>query len=370
MTSLAEGDGTPEKLFDDAMRCEGSQRASEEHPDFGSLLGAARERMSIQIHLRIDLVNDAAPRLHCDVYDDIRINACAFQHKERDFIGLSAGVILGLADVFATMLSHRAVLDYIGDNQRESASLTTIREGFPWIQEHAAFQSSLEHRGWPRVTPKDPVRKDCANYLTTLAIDHVFYHELGHVICGHHDYWREVVKSGALYEIGGKRLTVDGRRVRREMEVHADVAGVVLGTPTFANGNEFDHSTSQLESVRLWMFAIGVLFLLFAAGDGYDIGAETSIHPHALARLLLISTGFKSMHEHFPDPVGMQETMDEAWELAVKDIANAWEKLELPGPNLKKVINDPKFESTVSELVDAMVTIHEDLVAYKRIESF
>src|SRR4051812_40373193 len=84
-----------------------------------------RNRLNASASHARSLIRNAAtlapkmPPIHFDWIENDCINACAFTHRDKYFIGVNVGSVVYLHSLFSRMLSHPRVLPNVGDVSKE-----------------------------------------------------------------------------------------------------------------------------------------------------------------------------------------------------------------------------------------------------------
>lgn len=232
------------------------------------------------------------PSPHIGLIDDNKLNACAFIYKDRDFIGINAGTILILFDVFCRILSHPKLFPEVGD-----ASGETEPEQF--------YDRAIDFRNLDQsdfVRPKDQIRLQHAIELTLVAVDFLVTHEYGHLIHGHINLNNQFTGQTNLFELESNPASIIKSirgLTRQTLEMDADVYGSNIGwrsalaTVIFVRDTKFPDTsfyTSNENALYNWMFAISTLFSLF--DRNYDVSRLESLDypPSPVRAFYIMST--------------------------------------------------------------------------------
>lgn len=124
--------------------------------------------------IRHERYKDKQRDIHFDLVEDLRLNALAFATKTIDFVGILAGTVLIIRDLFNRMLAHPEVLPNIGESTTEIADGITI----PNLNNYAQYLD-------PQCFPKCAIRAQYADILTETALKFIAGHEMGHLLNGH-----------------------------------------------------------------------------------------------------------------------------------------------------------------------------------------
>ena len=162
------------------------------------------------------------PVPHIGLVDENGLNACAFIYKDRDFIGINAGTILILFDVFCRILSHPKLFLNVGDATKE-------------IEPEQFYDRATDFRNLDQndtVVPKDPVRLRHAFESALCAIEFLVTHEYGHLIHGHCHLNNEFTGQTNLFELESSVSSANqsiGGLIRQTLEMDADAYGANIG---------------------------------------------------------------------------------------------------------------------------------------------
>jgi len=118
------------------------------------------------------------PPIYVDHFVSTELNAIAYPFETSFCILLSTGSWLKLFRVFSGLLSVPSVATQIGDSSAETELNVARAEVDP-------LKASLANIVMPTREPVNAVRNRAADYLTTIAMEILILHELGHVRNGH-----------------------------------------------------------------------------------------------------------------------------------------------------------------------------------------
>jgi hypothetical protein len=215
------------------------------------------------------------PLIHFDWIASSSVNACAFRHQGRYFIGVTAGAMVLLNALFNRMLSNPVVLPGLGNSAAEDAGRVVP---VPLSLDAEVFLAA----GAVPVLPTDQTRQAVAVLLQRYCFEFVLRHELTHISHGHVDYSAYRLGIPLVRELGWINGKAQPFLDRQTMEVLAD------GQAAFgASGNlklAFDEPTGQLpppldaicshpvDAMFLWAFAVAAFFRVFGDDtlDGVD----------------------------------------------------------------------------------------------------
>jgi len=204
--------------------------------------------------------------LHCDLLNNLDVNAFAFKSDKFYFIGINAGSLLVIQQAFFTLLSHPAVLQDIGNIANETPKFDSIPFGFPLTNKKLENISDI--------SPKDTVRWHYCLFLTSCAMRFLMLHELGHILYGHIDYIAQIGARPLLSEIPQQDNSPFSSDTLQALEFQADmfasqIYASQIDNPRSMNVLDFMlNRTSTLEEIiRGKLFAVGILFRLFAQNE-------------------------------------------------------------------------------------------------------
>lgn len=220
-----------------------------------------------------------------------------------DFIGINAGVIFTLLDIFGRILSHPDNFPDIGNVSLEVAERTYISH---LTSNHITSKNSL-------CFPKCPIRYIYADNLMITALTFLFFHEVTHLRNGHLEYikdelgylyWQEAVSTGE------KKLAP---LVHQTLEMDADCGAVLMTLnesykliqlvsslknevdPNILRAFKFSHGDNE-SATKTVVFSTYILFRLFDISEwSYYYQYEQS-HPQPPIRMLWITA---TLHEIF-----------------------------------------------------------------------
>jgi hypothetical protein len=113
------------------------------------------------------------------------INAFALLYRGHEFAGVHFGTIIGLYELFHSMLAHRRFARDVGDPGSVSVDFSEVQRKLLFLKKGDFASSSFK---WLVTTSADPIRQAYANALVFCALDFILHHELSHLLMGHLDY--------------------------------------------------------------------------------------------------------------------------------------------------------------------------------------
>jgi hypothetical protein len=283
---------TDAELFAVAMQQYGGRVAFERRA--GTLAGTAYSSMHASAR---SLIDDAMrmlpglPQIHFDFVATGAVNAFAFKHDGRYFIGVTSGAFFMLCLVFSRMLCSRTLLTHIGNPNLEDDPVSRFPEFIP-------DANQMTQRGMLPIPPKCDLRKRYVSHLVDRAMIFLVGHELAHIAHGHVDYLQANYGTGFIGEVGWRQRDEKATFERQALEVDADERSVIAGMSTIQLLLAGDTalipgwSRSPIEGKDLlfdWGFAVNSLFRLF--GDVRFTGEDlpTTSHPPLPLRRMIVT---------------------------------------------------------------------------------
>lgn len=204
------------------------------------------------------------PQIHFDFVNCSTVNAWAFRHQDRYFIGLSRGLFALLYSMCFRMLANRHILPGLGNLFYERPTLPTLL---------LLKSDAVEAGQGDEETPK-PVDSDRSLFGYKMLDDCVRFfigHEIAHIVFGHVDYLRATQQQSSIAEFGCQFDDVQSWMMRQALEMEADRAAVwgavdalkkkVTGAKPV--GPPWDRFFSDpSETIFNWAFAICSIFRL------------------------------------------------------------------------------------------------------------
>lgn len=238
---------------------------------------------------RVDFYKPYLRRFHFDFINNPRLNAFAAVADRVFLVGFNQGTLLNIETFFSLLLSHPKVLPHIGNPEREVLWFKSLAN-CPWHDTLAKIYAAADTESVPpAMFPVDPDRKLAAVRLTILAMDFLFYHEIGHLANGHMELIDDDELPIVLAEAaGGLRATLDpldSQALELNADTHAaaTIVGECFALPeVFPESYSFSDLTEFVESFVLAVIAIFMMFDAFPRGLSQYRGAS---HPHPAVRL-------------------------------------------------------------------------------------
>ena len=200
------------------------------------------------------------PHINFDLLNNPTLNACADMVGNNYYIGLNIGSYLLVYDMFSKMLANKTALPEIGDISLEIDSNKKLNR-FIYNDEINFNPYKFEP-----VLPVDQTRGVFTVVLTSLALNYLIHHEIGHIIRGHCGYYKKLREKEHWSELELKQLA--NPLHFQTMEMDADSFAVnyaFLSTENAAKAHASGNPTSYpwnliyadtMTFFRYWMFAI------------------------------------------------------------------------------------------------------------------
>ncbi|MBT1699272.1 hypothetical protein KK083_20410 [Fulvivirgaceae bacterium PWU4] len=349
-------------LFNEAMASFDLQSVDRQYLVFRGHYIHARDKIKkVLRHSGSPLLKPFSSKLIYEQALNPDFDAFAFKYSGNYFINISDGTHHILHELYNRLLSNPTILPQFGDISKEVTAVNPIKGYF--LNALVMVEES-ERRGglyWPR----DEMRRRYAIFLSNLALDWIFEHELAHITNGHVDY--EIANYGVcrIQENGTVGLQSQHLLDRQTMEMDADGAafgnccGVLIRAsihPQLKNMSEFSQIVFG-DVYRLlgdFYFALLNLFRLFGDGDFRNMIAGTSTHPEAPHRALMLLKTFEPMMEHMNRKYHANLSMDRL-------LTSCIEALRMGGISYRLITDkDPKEAFIGSHGYDN--PIHEALI--------
>ena len=241
------------------------------------------------------------PPIHFDFIDSGTINAWAFKHDSRYFIGITAGAIVMLHLVIDHMLARQDTFPHIGEPRNE-------RDVVPVIDWSIIDAKRLYEMGTRPIAARDTTRLLYGRHLAEQAVMFLIGHEIAHITRGHVDYLASKSGHHFMAELGWNDLS--GPLIERQaIEVDADQRSVyarcnsMFMTAESANEQSFPWTvgTVTVEALQFdWAFAVNTLFRLF--GDelfSHQDLESSSYPPLPLRRRMAMDFAFQTLLENW-----------------------------------------------------------------------
>jgi hypothetical protein len=287
------------------------------------------------------------------------------------FIGLNGGLIELIHHIVFALCSEPTFLPDIGDPQVEvSVGGEFYERGFETKKQIASANDSLilyvPHR-----IPKSTSRKLLACFISELALEYVFLHELGHLMIGHLEKASDKEGNAFISELSSSDEILK-RKEKQFFEYEADGFAILFSLCRNSMAPFFysEQTTSIFRihpkemSYYCWYFAMCLVLRVFAQND-YTIHQYISkTHPHPQSRKL-----GNWMTLMLSKVVNSDPDKDRILDLCAKadyDLSNYWKQFRIPGYNYDSMLGNINQELVFS--IDAIIPIAQKiLIKRKRI---
>lgn len=194
--------------------------------DTGKASNWLKNRLNAAASSARSLIRNAAsvaprmPPIHFDWIENDDVNAWAFPHQGKYFIGVTVGSAIYLHSLFSRMLSNAHILPDVGDPSKEidsRVSAVAIRLG----------KGNLHASGFSPVIPKDPQRQFHYEYLNNLSMGFLVSHEITHLLHGHVAYRQDRLGLAGIAEMGWDKGDPEPALTRQTLEMDADMGAAV-----------------------------------------------------------------------------------------------------------------------------------------------
>lgn len=256
-------------------------------------------------------------QFHFDFIERQSLNAIASSRDEVGLVACHSGSFDNIASFFTLLLSHPKVLPGVGDPSREKDWILSLKD-CDWSASWSAILENIDMRETPPPNyPIDPDRALFAHSLAILAMDFLFFHEIGHLVGGHLEFLRGDAKVGGLEEVAFNARSRLTPLDYQALELNADSHAVVTMTREWfmlpdilPESWTFTTATEAIESLVLAMLSLFIMFDRTASSVKYYDSAR---HPHPAVRLANVFHGTCQLAKrHGPETLKKTES---AWAL-------------------------------------------------------
>jgi hypothetical protein len=304
-----------------------------------------------------------APRMgpvHFDYVENRAINAVAFEAERHEFVGIWVGAMASIYSFFGCLLADPHFLPTIGD-----------------ISAEAQFEEASDEVAWLIRTPNDPARKSYAHLLSTLAVEFLFRHELGHLMNGHVKLLGQRHLSNFIVEFEEPGAHGLSSLERQTLEMDADSFAVGIGMATVLGRlSEPDRIfpqhwrqwySSPRQALYTWLLSINVLFHLLYNGPVNLDDLESKPHPPPAIRMLMVeSTVYEFLRMQSRDDLLAE--FEAIVEEAIHTALAAYALVTGSSPDLTGWLQatDPRSSALISRLTANWKTIRPQLEPLNR----
>jgi hypothetical protein len=258
--------------------------------------------------------------VYLDFVGNPSFNARAFIVGAHEFIGINSGVSFPLGPYCSEVLSHPQVFPEIGEAVGD-APTPLMRETEMLLYVFGYKINYGPKFSWTPNMPRHGTRFRYATYLSVLAWDFLFAHELCHIVRCHIPYLAEMgfsclQTSGANMLQEFEKTPQDKAALRRILEIDADcfaahiqVAGILKNDLKLLERNALGANEDNLppnwgwaDVCRTWLRAVWLLMMANVVVDRSPSIRSNGTHPHADARMqLLFSEAWREWQRVIPD---------------------------------------------------------------------
>lgn len=237
-----------------------------------------------------------APKIQFGFINNPELNAVAIIAEDDEyFIGINAGTVIIIYDIFYRMLSYTNLLPQIGDPKQETLSEPSLRS-FYLDADLMITCGDPDYKTLKLLYPKDDTRRHYANHLVSIAIDFLIAHEVTHVLNGHLCLIKSKFSKSHYYETSN----TDSREeilLRQVLEMDADTVGatrVISNLLRHHSEQQVSEQFNQLyqdPNTLLQSYAFSILSILriMAESPNYDTVPINSLtHPFPRVRSHII----------------------------------------------------------------------------------
>lgn len=251
------------------------------------------------------------PNIHFDFIDSPDFNAVAAKTNDGFyFIGINAGSVVVLYDLFFRMLSNPLVLNDIGNSSLETKNTPTIRNYYLDASLLVTY-GDIDYNAYQMAIPNDHVRQVYARHLVDVAVDFLIAHELTHIINGHLDYIQTRFGTNIYEERNIKTISEDDILTIQTLEMDADSLAVCKGLANAVKRHLGEQSVSEDRkefyvdfdrTIFNWSIAILTLTRIMVESSIYrSIDSKPKTHPHPRIRqTMILATVDEYLKTYYP----------------------------------------------------------------------
>jgi hypothetical protein len=258
------------------------------------------DNMFLDVHCRMDSYRISIekaktgvfPKVVMGLIDDSEANAFAFKDECNYFIGVNAGMIVLLQDLFFRLLCIPSVFSELGEGEDlEQEEIQRPR----FILDASELPRVEDCPIGLSVAPTNERRRNLASYLANIALEFLFIHEWQHIEGGHLDF---LAREHATFSMGETdRAWSGGTLMSQLLEMDADAAAARWSAKiTLDESNDhwrFDpglkeYFRSKSNRFKAWSFSIGTLFRLMDEATKDSRNIENATHPPVWTRYYLV----------------------------------------------------------------------------------
>lgn len=195
---------------------------------------------------------------------DMRYNAVAEKQEDgRYWVGVNLGTVFILSDLFLRLLSHPNTFSHIGNAKEEVPPEELLDYNLHDFTSRILM--GIKYQEQLLILPKDPLRKEVAEYFIDICMQFIFQHEVAHIVNGHLDYIQS--KNGILPALSEAESVPNvGDVVRHTLEMDADSSSVNYfvnhWVDHYKRKREIDRLAFLFEDPFIGMFHLAYVFYM------------------------------------------------------------------------------------------------------------
>ncbi|UBF26447.1 hypothetical protein K9N68_00035 [Kovacikia minuta CCNUW1] len=340
-----------------------------------SLFDCIKERANHKIQMVYDSPNRKFVPIHCDFIDNSKVNAVAFTDNQ-DYIGINAGTVVILYDLFHRMLMHPGIL-------RSVVPAPGYGGDVPYPPPFMPIVADLRLHDIQLKTSSNPDRKAYADILTNMALDFLIDHEIAHLRNGHVDYLCHYSnKAPFIMEAVGKNLNEHLSLTYQTLEMDADSVALQYNFLAILDySKSIRDKTKNLQSwekpyirediaIFSLLYAIYFVFRIFNQQSWSIDELKTSSHPPTPLRYQMIfELVNKVANKHgYKNFTYRKNKLLRLNRIVLSEAENAIELLTGKRDNLRGIKNalHPKSYSHITALLNHWKIIRPELDSFNR----
>ncbi len=251
------------------------------------------------------------PNIHFDFIDSPEFNAIAAKTNDGFyFIGINAGAVVILYDLFFRMLSNPLVLGEVGDTSLETKNSPTIRNYY--LDANLLVTcGDIDYNAYQMAIPNDKIRQAYARHLVDVSVDFLVAHELTHIINGHLDFIKTRFGTNIYEERNIKAISEDDILTIQTLEMDADCLAVCKGLVNAVKRHLGEQSVSEDRkefyvdfdrTIFNWSLAVLTLTRIMVESSIYrSIDSKVQTHPHPRVRqTMILATVDEYLKAYYP----------------------------------------------------------------------
>jgi hypothetical protein len=246
--------------------------------------------------------NPELPDVYIDIIDNTTLNACATKSGQKYFIGIHAGTIFLIHDIFFRMMSSRNIFTDIGDITKEGETKKIFNAQLTDLGQLAVVKGQQEI-----LAPVSYVRGLLAQIFIDIAIEFLIAHEYAHIIFGHVDYCHSLLGTFEIEEATQKAASGNSidPLISQTLEMDADsfatnrgmeILNLLFNNPDFVVPDAQQFYKDWPSMIKMWVFSIYTFFRIFAHSNNSTF-IKTDLHPPPSIRATLIMANIYSIFQ-------------------------------------------------------------------------